>query len=415
MSQPMFQQKFRYPVSVRARVRDLTQGGAGIARLESADPALDGRIVFVEAAVPGDLLEINMEQLTEGSSSGKKGSLSPGDYRLLQASADRQPAFCPVFGRCGGCQLQELPYAASLAWKEKRLHRLLEKNRQAALFLPILGMADPYHYRARARLRCGLADGQPRLAFQAAHSHHLVPCSPCALLTPQLEALRGHLETILAEKLSPAEIEEIEEIELRAYSEQYPAQIIVHCAEDAPLFSPRQHAFWQAVAGLGVSLWAGRGKKALQHLAGPEKLQLKEHDLTLAYSPQAFIQTNIRQNTVLYDAVIAAVRRFLEENKQAARPLRILELYCGSGSISLVLAQTFPQLAIRGIEIVPEAIADARANANAAAFTADRLHFAAGNAEKALRGKEGSPCQLLLVDPPRAGLGRALCSQILAK
>lgn len=178
----------------------------------------------------------------------------------------------------------------------------------------------------------------------------------------------------------------------------------------------------QASTCASLSLWLAVGEDYV-HIAGPQHLRMTENGLDFDFSPRAFQQTNLQLNQILYQEVVKAAqavagrtvagdlatpakehamaevqasertRPGTEAGGPATRcgpgpqpdPFKILELYCGSGTISLHLAQAFPEAQITGVEIVPEAIADAKHNADLNSLASDRLRFVVGDAGQALR------------------------------
>lgn len=142
----------------RGRVRDLGEAGEGIAALRSELPQLDGRIAFLEGALPGDKIVFGRLVL---SSLEKQGPLhlKKTDFVIEEASPYRQTAFCPAFPDCGGCTLQELQYPESLKFKSRKVRELLTrigKIPQAEaekLVRPCLGMEEPFRFRSRVQIK----------------------------------------------------------------------------------------------------------------------------------------------------------------------------------------------------------------------------------------------------------------------
>ncbi|MDY5836054.1 MAG: 23S rRNA (uracil(1939)-C(5))-methyltransferase RlmD [Eubacteriales bacterium] len=433
-----------FPPHTGGKVRDLSQEGEGIVALNSPDPAWRGRVLFLPDTVPGDEVEV-----LAYTKSGKRFCVT--DYELLSPSPDRQEAFCPHFGLCGGCQLQDLTYRATLAWKRKHVADLLQRMAK----LPIsndavkscLSPAQPWSFRSIVRLH---VNPMGQLCFYGRKPQELIPIDTCPIQSDQLNGLRQLVQTLLADQPS-SEVAKLTSLEMRQNAEGN-AFMLTFNFHAQPLAPDWQVFFVQvrdqagqvlgrgeASACISLSLWLAVGED-YAHIAGPEHLRMTENGLDFDFSPRAFQQTNLLLNQVLYQEVVKAAQvvtagsKALESDATANTPgtqsdsFKILELYCGSGTISLHLAQAFPEAQITGVEIVPEAITDARHNAELNSLASDRLHFVVGDAGQALRqlkqedslkssGQAPINLQaydLLVVDPPRQGLDPQLCQDILA-
>lgn len=527
-----------FPPHTGGRIRDLSQEGEGILALNSPDPAWQGRVVFVPEAVPGDELEA-----LAYTKRGKRICVT--DYDLLLPSADRQEPFCPHFGACGGCQLQNLHYQATLDWKRKHIEDLfrriakldLEKGRVKAC-LPTI---SPLAFRSIVRLHVN-PDGQ--LCFFGLKPHELIPLETCPIQSPQLNELRK-LISVLLQGQPTSEVAKLTSVELRQNAavsleradegadakhapnlntapdlsdskttsdltavssvsktssdptadSAAPALMVTFNFHEEPIAPDWQDFFTElldrcgeSLAPASLSLWLAVGEDYV-HIAGPKHLRMKENGISFDFSPRAFQQTNLWLNQVLYQEVVKAAQTLkigLREQRDHSQlpaqsdnmqveaalrinqegpdqltaepaPLNILELYCGSGTISLHLARAFPEANITSVEIVPEAIEDAKHNAELNSLASARLNFVVGDAGQALRGKlfaeevsqssdqaqlhkadldyinqtrmadSDDPNQphkagliptapaydLLVLDPPRQGLDPQLCQDIL--
>ncbi len=480
-----------FPPHTGGFVRDLSQEGEGILALNSPDPAWQGRVLFLPDTVPGDEIEVLAYK-----TSGKR--LAVTDYKLVQPSPDRQDAFCPHFGRCGGCQLQGMTYQATLAWKRKHVADLLQRMAK----LPIsadavkscLRPAQPLAFRSIVRLH---VNPMGQFCFYGQEAQELIPINNCPIQSDQVNSLRQLVQALLADQPS-SEVAKLTSLEMRQNAEG-DAFMLTFNFHDQPLAPDWQDFFTQVRdqagellgpgAALGpsetldtgqayeaietskiaertdvgqastcasLSLWLAIGEDYV-HIAGPEHLHMTENGLDFDFSPRAFQQTNLQLNQVLYQEVVKAAQVVADVQAVGTSPVglareratagtelggpvtrcgpgtqsdsfKILELYCGSGTISLHLAQAFPEAQITGVEIVPEAIADAKHNAELNGLASDRLRFVVGDAGQALRQpkQEDSlksfgqaplnlpPYDLLVVDPPRQGLAPQLCQDILA-
>ena len=420
-----------FPPHTGGKVRDFSQEGKGIVALNSPDPAWQGRVLFLPNTVPGDEIEVLAYQ-----TSGKR--LAVTDYRLVQPSPDRQDAFCPHFASCGGCQLQHLIYQATLAWKRKHVADLLQRMAKLPISVdavkPCHSLARPLAFRSIVRLH---VNPLGQLCFYGRKAQELIPINNCPIQSDQVNSLRQLVQDLLTDQPS-SEVAKLSSLEIRQNAEN-DAFMLTFNFHAQPLAPDWQDFFAQVrdqagqALGIGeasayasLSLWLVVGEDYV-HIAGPEHLRMTENGLDFDFSPRAFQQTNLQLNQVLYQEVVKATQAVAACQAVDADSFKILELYCGSGTISLHLAQAFPEAQITGVEIVPEAIADAKHNAELNGLASDRLRFEVGDAGQALRQPESEDSQqssgpgsldlpaydLLVVDPPRQGLDPQLCQDIL--
>lgn len=435
----------------RGLVRDLGDAGEGIAALRSELPQLDGRIAFLEGALPGDKIVLSRSVL---SSLKKQGPLhlKKTDFVIEEASPYRQTAFCPVFPDCGGCTLQELQYPESLKFKSRKVRELLiriGKIPQAEaekLVRPCLGMVEPFRFRSRVQIKvqarsAGKNQAEksdvkiPQLGFYKRDSHEIADFSSCAIQPRAFDAFCEAARHALGEMLASGgetamAAEMVSELQLRQNHQGNRFLIVVVCSSaagerrqesgkncmkkqrGASLDSqqklqssnvpPQVESFSLLAKALeqeaqrqeaSLSLWlnikaAGPTADHAESpastnfikLSGPEQLEDKVLGLRYALSPQAFSQTNLVQDEVLYQTALSMIDEYVGQSEEAPS---ILELYCGSGIISLLLARHFPGTDISAVEIVPAAIRDARANAALNGLDQQNLRFICGDASDA--------------------------------
>ena len=160
-----------------------------IAKTGQAVGRSGGMVVYVLGPVPGERARVRIDQV--------KPKYAVGELvELLSVSAERVEPFCPVFGSCGGCQVQHLSYRAQLAWKRDLVASALRRIGNipdARVGFPI-GMNVPRHYRNKMALvvEAEAATGATRFGFYAARSHDVVPIETCPIVLPQLDAYLGN-------------------------------------------------------------------------------------------------------------------------------------------------------------------------------------------------------------------------------
>ncbi|MDR1322031.1 MAG: class I SAM-dependent RNA methyltransferase [Gracilibacteraceae bacterium] len=309
--------------------------------------APDGAAVFVPGLLPG---ETALVELTEYKKNYRRGKIQ----RLLSAAPERQAPVCPLFGRCGGCHLQHLSYAATLDWKRRWVEDALRRiGGVTAEVLPVYAAERPWGYRNKAVLHWDGGD----LGFFAPRSRTVVPCESCALL-PQ--AMNAALDTVKKELAGQA-----------------PGAVAIRCGAGGELAC--------SLPGWADTLTAG--------VCG----------LVFQVGLATFLQVNPAQTEVLYNTV-------LEWAKLSGRET-VWDLYSGAGVISLLLAARAAQ--VSAVEENPRAVQEAWANARRNGI--DNARFFTGKTETVLSRKSfaAERPDAVVADPPRAGLAPEVTEALL--
>lgn len=416
-------------------------------------PAKNGFAIFVKDAVPGDTIEVTLTKVTSRYAYGHLD-------RILEPSPFRVEPRCPIARTCGGCQIQALDYAKQLAFKQKKVRENLIRiggftpEKIDSVMYPIVGMEEPWHYRNKEQVPVQQGKYGPVTGFYASHSHTVIPMTSCCIGSPENKQI---LETILSWMQAhnvPAYDEEtgkglIRHILIRdgIYSGQIMVCII---ANDYRL--PFEKELVEALRGLeGVSsivlntntertnvitgralrtLWGSDDIEDTLHIhevmQSQASAELKEKDktaenatsaymaasnssstefkkteesVTFGISPLSFYQVNPRQTEKLYSLALNCAGLTGHET--------VWDLYCGVGTISLFMARHAKQ--VYGVEIIPEAIENARMNAERNGI--ENATFYVGKAEEVLPnyvenlkalGKDPQ-IDVICVDPPRKG------------
>ena len=378
----------------RAEITDLTAEGAGVARI-------DGQVVFVPGVIPGEACEIRIDHV------GKTCAYA-SLVRVLEASAHRVEPECPHFGRCGGCVFWHMDYACELEQKRKRVQDALQRIGGVALSeLSITGSESIYGYRNKVQFPVQAQSGRPVAGFYRAGSHAVIAIADCKI---QPESANLAREAVLRW---------MEQEHIAAYDERTHAGVVRHIylrtakKDGRVLFclivNGKTLAKKQAlvreilaavpeVCGIVVNYNTKKSNVILgerfETLYGDGALEDTLLGLTFRLSPAAFYQVNHDQAERLYEKAIEFAGLRGEETA--------LDLYCGSGTITLCLARHVKK--VYGVEIVDAAIRDARQNAarneisNAEFFCADAGEAAARFA------KEGVRPDVIVIDPPRKGV-----------
>ncbi len=344
----------------------------------------DGKVIFVPQTAPGDQVSCRVVK-------SKKRFAEARLEKVLEPSAERCLPVCPVFGQCGGCQWQHLPYTAQGVWKEQIFADLL--HRQAgvdrARVRSLVAAPEPWHYRSRAQLKLQVSGQQLVMGFYRRGSHFVIDHQQCPILHPRLneaarvfrKALNGFRHT---HRMPQLDLGIGDDGQIRA---------VLHYlgregAAVADFLRPRV-----SDAGIALFLQTGRKNKP-QSVCGDEDLFIRvgEPPLLLAYGPGGFAQINLEQNRALTETVVDAV------HQSGAR--RVLDLYCGMGNLSLPVARRVSELI--GVEDFAPAIAKARANAQRNGIDNAAFHHLSADGA-ASRLANGHGFDLVMLDPPRSG------------
>jgi 23S rRNA (uracil1939-C5)-methyltransferase len=329
-------------------VEKLVYGGDGLARL-------DGRVVFAPFVLPGERVRVQAGR-------EKPGLIHASTVKILEPSASRVAAPCPVFGRCGGCHYQHAPYADQLAFKrailEEELRRLGKITPPEAITV-IAG--DPWGYRNRVQLR--VENG--RLGYLEIRSHKLCPIAGCPIASPKLNQAIETLNRMLPDPKWPRMVRAIE-----LFSDEAGLQLNV-IETDRPV--ARRFFEWCAenIPGMVEGALDYNGKYRV--------------------SRGSFFQVNRFLLQQLVEEAIAGV-----EGDSA------FDLYAGVGLFAPALASRFGR--VTAVESGAGAARDLQFNAERASLANVRVE--ARMVEEFLQEQQ-RPVDFVLVDPPRAGLGQA--------
>lgn len=377
---------------IELEISALASEGQGIGRV-------DGYAVFVAGALPGERVLAVIIKVTTSYAVGKL-------IRVLMAAKERVEPRCSAFGKCGGCSLQHLSYAAQLEVKRAAVRDALERigGFAGVGVLPVIGMEHPWEYRNKGAFPFALVDGRVQAGFFAARSHRLIPLTHCDIEQPAI------METVRAVA------DWANEQGIAAYDEQTGKGILRHAvvrttragdvmaavvtagrlvkeAELIKTLTARVPNLRSIVHNLNPKRTNVIFGDAFRCLWGQEKLTDELLGIRLEVSSASFLQVNPVQTERLYETAIEFAGLTGEEIA--------IDLYCGIGSISLALARKAKN--VIGIESVPEAIADANANAMRNGIRNARFVCAPAEEELPRLVEEGIRPDVIVLDPPRKG------------
>ena len=333
--------------------------------------------------------------------------------KVLVPSPFRVQPPCAFHRQCGGCQLQSLSYEKQLEFKQNKIRNNLvriggfDPEKIDACMEPIIGMEDPWHYRNKAQFPFGYdKEGNVVTGFYAGRSHTIIPNTDCALGVEENQEI---LEIILRfmKKYGVSAYEEVSGKGLLRHvlirkgfaSGQLMVCLIIN-GKKLPEEQRLADELWKIPGMTSVSVNVNMERtnvimgKKVRVLKGEEKIEDSIGDVVFRISPLSFYQVNPVQTRKLYGQALEYAGLTGEET--------VWDLYCGIGTISLFLAQKAKK--VYGVEIVPEAIADAKENAVRNRIT--NAEFFVGKAEEVLPRKyeeDGIYADVIVVDPPRKG------------
>lgn len=418
---------------VTVKIEDIGTEGEGIGKLE-------GFTLFVKDAVMGDVVEARLVKV-------KKNYAYARLEKVLTSSPLRVKPVCPYHKQCGGCQIQAMSYEAQLQFKENKVkNNLVRIGGFDQLFIesvmePVVGMEQPWHYRNKAQFPVGTdKDGRIITGFYAGRTHSIIANTDCALGVEENEPI---LQKVLAymqnEKVS-------------AYDETTGQGLVRHilirkgftsgeimvCLVINGKSLPKEDRLvstLREIPGM-TSIWLNYNTKNTNVIMGTEgrvlwgqntitdvihrrsieeinsgkdclRYDSKENapqGITFAISPLSFYQVNPIQTEKLYSLALEYAGLTGEET--------VWDLYCGIGTISLFMAQCAKE--VHGVEIVPQAIEDARKNAERNHI--ENATFYVGKAEEVLPRlyeEEHIFADVICVDPPRKGCDEACLNTII--
>ena len=372
----------------------------------------DGFTVFVKDAVIGDTI---MAKIMKAKKNYGYGRL----MEILKPSPYRVEPVCLSARQCGGCQLQAVSYEEQKVFKEKKLRGHLERIGGFTEFPmePLIGMDDPYHYRNKAQFPVGRnKEGRIVTGFYAGRTHAIIENRDCALGIPQnkdvLDRVIAHME-----KYNIAPYDEatgkglLRHIFVRYgfFTGELMVCLIIN-GQDLPHQRELVEKLCEIPGMTSISLNMNKKRSnvilgdKVKTIWGEDYITDKIGDISYEISPLSFFQVNPKQTWKLYSKALEYADLHGEET--------VWDLYCGIGTISLFLAQKAKF--VRGVEIVPAAIEDAKRNAQINHI--ENVEFFVGKAEEVLPReyeKNGVYADVIVVDPPRKGCDEMLLKTIL--
>lgn len=387
----------------RVKVINLTYQGLGVAIVKDFP-------IFIENAIPGEIVDVRVIRMKRHFSFGRA-------LKFIKTSPNRVYNVNRKYLQTGIAPLQHLKYPAQLKFKRDQIKELFHKARLSIKVLPTIGMKRPYHYRNKAQIPVKMIKGRLETGFYRRHSHYLVPITHFWIQDPKIDVTIVQVRDLLR-KYHVAPYNEkthrgvIRNIMVRRghYSHQIMVGLITRTK-----YLPHARAIVRAIHQQNPEV-----KSIVQNINlrdnnvilgrqnhlwfGEPYIEDQLLGLTFRISLNSFYQVNPLQTEKLY--TIAAKQANLNSHDV------VIDAYCGIGTISLSIAHYVKR--VYGVDIVPQAIRDAKMNAKINRI--GNVKFVVNQAEKQMPiwVKQGIRPNVIFVDPPRKGLAASFIKSAVA-
>ena len=371
-------------------------GGEGIAKIE-------GFTIFIPNAIKGEKCEILIVKVLTSHAYGKI-------LKIIQASPERVEVDCSTYKRCGGCDLRHMTYDNTLELKKNAVQSLVNKSlKQKVEAEKTIGMENPFYYRNKAQYPLGLdKDGNPACGIFAQRTHTIIPIDKC------------FIQTEISQEIAKTILEFIKENNISVYNEENQTGLFRHIVVKVGKYTnevmcilvingknfPKEEKLVELLCNKHKNIRTivkNINDKNTNVILGKENINLygdgyiedKLGDYTFKISPLSFYQINPVQAERLYNIAIESANL----NKEDI----LFDLYCGIGTIGIFASKYVKK--VYGIEIVEQAIKDAKENAKMNDI--QNIDFIVGDVEQAfdeLINKKNIISTAIIVDPPRKGL-----------
>jgi len=355
-------------------------------------------VVFVWGPLPDERARIRIVEL--------KKSYAVGELiEITEHSPERATPFCPVFGTCGGCQVQHLSYPAQLAWKSRLVRDALERigGFAGVQVAPTVGMDEPRAYRNKMALVVERRNERVAFGFYQMRSHAFVPIEACPVVLPQLDAEIVALRAAAGDPKLGGAFAQVKHVIARAgaatgesvtaLTTSEPSAQLASAASELAKRLPGTKGLSNSFSPPSANAILGRKQRQLWGESEMEERIALPNGSNVRYrvSAASFFQINT-----------AMVGRLFEKLAQLPRPRSVLDLYCGAGTFSIWFA--LGGAAVTGIEENPSAIREAQANAKLNGVV-EKTQFLCGRVESLVGKPAGKAlhAELAFLDPPRKG------------
>ncbi|MBQ7365086.1 MAG: 23S rRNA (uracil(1939)-C(5))-methyltransferase RlmD [Clostridia bacterium] len=377
-------------------ILDINNRGYGVARAE------DGRVVFVANAVTGETVQAKYIKVTKDYAVARV-------EKTLTKSACRIPSDCQAFPACGGCVYRHIAYDDELKLKENYVKSAFKKAGVAITVAPCeYGDTEGY----RNKIECPLTDGY-KAGFYAAKTHRVIAADDCKLEKPQLRAIMTTVTAWLEENDIPLYHEEdgkglVRHIYLRIGEKSGEVSLVLvlngktlpHAQDFVDTVTQKHPAVVSILLSHNEENTNVILGKSATLLYGKDEIEDTLCSLTFRLSHRSFYQVNAHMAEKLYQKALTLAALTPDDT--------LADLFCGVGTIGLFMLKESGAKSLLGIEIIPEAIENARRNAKLNGI--ENATFLCGDANR----EELASADVIVVDPPRKGCEESLLCRIAA-
>lgn len=378
--------------------------GEGIAKI-------DGFPIFVPGVLKGEKAKVRIVKVNKNLAFGKL-------IEIIEEAPYREEPVCAIYKRCGGCNLQHFNYKAQLDFKKNRVKECIERigKLEDITIHDTLGMEEPYRYRNKVQLPVGGEKGNVKIGFYSPRSHEIIDMNLCHIQ----DAVGDEVVKIVRQWMNEYGVEPYDEksssasklkgtvrhiMVRKGFNTGEVMVVLVTTSKDLPHKKEFIKAISENIQGI-KSIIQNVNSKNTNVVLGEENITLWGEDHISDYigefkfniSPHSFFQVNPIQTEVLYNKALEYADLKGEEI--------VFDAYCGTGTISLFLSQKAKK--VYGVEIVPQAIENAKENAKHNGI--ENAEFIVGQSEKVIPEliEKGIKAEVVVVDPPRKGCDKEL-------
>lgn len=367
-------------------------------------------LIFVPGALKGEEVFCQISSVRRNFAEAKL-------LKINKKSKNRVDPACSIYKECGGCQIMHLQYDKQLEFKTDIIRQALMKFKPEGYenyeIRKTIGMSEPEHYRAKLQFQVRSFGGNVKAGLYAQGTHRLIDIKDCLVQDRLTQEMINRVAELLGKYKLPIynerKIAGVRTVMIRRAQASGEVQLIFITSkrldfDDVVIELVREFPELKTVAvNINASKTSDIYGQITEVIWGQESINEEVLDYGFSLSPRAFYQLNPKQTQILYSEAVKALD--VKEDDD------LIDAYCGVGTIGLAFAGKVKS--VRGMDIVPEAIQDAKENALHMGFT--NTHYEAGKAEDIIPRwySEGFRANALIVDPPRTGLDDKLLNTIL--
>lgn len=367
-------------------------------------------LIFVPGALKGEEVFCQISSVRRNFAEAKL-------LKINKKSKNRVEPPCSIYKECGGCQIMHLQYDKQLEFKTDVIRQALMKFKPEGYenyeIRKTIGMSEPEHYRAKLQFQVRSFGGNVKAGLYAQGTHRLIDIKDCLVQDSLTQEMINRVAELLGKYKLPIynerKIAGVRIVMIRRAQASGEVQLIFITSkrldfDDVVIELVREFPELKTVAvNINASKTSDIYGQITEVIWGQESINEEVLDYGFSLSPRAFYQLNPKQTQILYSEAVKALD--VKEDDD------LIDAYCGVGTIGLAFAGKVKS--VRGMDIIPEAIQDAKENALYMGFT--NTHYEAGKAEDIIPRwySEGFRANALIVDPPRTGLDDKLLNTIL--